>query len=750
MKTLGILLHKLDDDLARNLVRGLNTKAEQYGLRLVYFPGRQLHSPQLFNRQFNLVFDLAYRVPLDGILAVTNALQAGAYEEEIDQMLSLFQPTPLLSLNFVARDNPSIIVDNHSGCEQLYRHLIYSHGYQRIAYMRGAEGHFDEEERFSAYLLALQKAGIPFDPTLVVQGNFELEGGRRAMEELLARRVQFDVLVAANDEMAKAALAVANEQHLHVPGDFAICGFDNYLSDLGEAPLLTTIAQPLELQAQMALELLLSHMDGKPIPLVTRVPLRLVVRQTCGCVGAHLGNLPTQAQAFQGEIPSVNNHYRERIWAELDLPAERQSVYKSYLLFLEHCLRQVEKNQWMDVAIGEFAQECLACEGDISNLQSLVFYLQRHLLDICPSLRVAPAPGFVLACAEQMQKWQIVITAKLRQFQLQKQLQQQREQHLLTHHVKAPVVEFAVEAIAESLYKTFAQLRIANVVLGLYPQNFDYQLFGVDIPAQLRLLLHIRNGRLQPDAQGRPLAVEGLLGGALMGEGANQSLVVLPLFQHNRHYGLVALDMSENLQAPLEWLRQEISGLVVGVVLTEQLQQKERHLELSKHQNARLVQIAERDELTGLLNRRGFFHRAPLWLSHNTGREVLMLFIDLDGLKIINDTYGHAEGDWALSAAADLITGIFRSEDLVCRMGGDEFVVMSAGFSQQKAASLRERLYEKFMDFNSTSERDYALSCSLGLYPFTSGEARPLEELLQCADEFLYEEKRKRKLAKLN
>lgn len=743
MKTLGILLNNLDDDLARTLVRGLDTKAEEYGLRLVYFPGRFLHAPQLVDRQFNLIYDLAFRLPLDGVLVVTHAIQSGAYDDEVDQVLALFQPTPLLSLNFVARDNPSVILDNHSGCAQLYQHLLHCHGYRRIAYMRGTFNHFDEEERFDAYLDCLGQAGIAYDPRLIVQGNFDAEGGRRAMEELLARQVQFDVLVAANDQMALAALAVANEQKFHVPGDFAICGFDNFRSAVSEAPPLTTIDQPLELQAQMALELLLSHINGRPIPLITRVPLRLVVRQSCGCIGGHNGTVAV-------ELPRGPLQYREKIWAALNLPGERQPVYKSYLLFLEHCLRQVEKNAWMDASIGEFAQECLLQEGDVSQLQSLVFYLQHYLADICASVNHLPSPEFMQACAEQMQKWQIVIANKLRQFQLHKRLEEQSRHYYLTHYVKAPVSDFTLENIAESLHKTLTHLRIQDALLGLYLQGFDYQLFGVDVPAQLRPLLSLRAGKLLMPEAGQLLALEQMLAGENMRLKPEQKLVFLPIFQHSHHYGLALLDISDNPDAPLEWLRQEIVSLVVNAKLTEELNRKQRHLEISHNRNARLVQIAERDELTGLLNRRGFFHRAPLWLRNSYGGEALMLFVDLDDFKRINDSYGHSEGDAALVVAARLITSVFRREDLVCRLGGDEFVVMSAGFAPERVNLLRERLQEVFARFNLEGQKDYSLSCSLGFYPFVSDDARALEDIMRCADEMLYAEKRRRKQERLN
>jgi len=741
-KTIGVLIHRVDDDLAAALVLGLMQKAAQHDLRLVFFPGRHLHSTQLFNRQFNVLFDLAYHLPLDGILSLTNSYQAGAYEDEISQVFSLFGSTPLLSMNFVAPGNPSVIVDNRAGAELLFRHLIGIHGYRRIAYMRGADGHFDEEERFAAYLSALQKAHIPFEPALVVQGNFERDGGRRAMEELLARQVPFEALVAANDTMALAALTVAQERNLHVPGDFAICGFDNLLSAQREAPMITTVHQPMTTQVQIALELLLSHMQGNSIPLVTKVPMRLVVRQSCGCIGER-GGARQDSKAFPAEQGA---NYRERILADLGLPETRATVYKSYLLFLEHCLRQFEKSGWMDVAIGEFANECLATEGDISHLQALVFYLQRHLLDVCPSLRSAPSVGHILACAEQLQKWQLVIIDKLRAYQLSIRQREEHDAEILSRLVKTQLTDFSLAGICQLLETTLRQIGVTQCVMGLYPHSFDYQLFGVDIPRELRLMLVMVNGELDQSRPGQLIPLDVLLGETPC---INRSLVqvVLPIFHQNRHYGLLLLDMTDNPRIPLEWLRHELSSILVGAIVAEELQQQQqhlqRHLDIRNHQNARLINIVERDELTGLLNRRGFFHRAPAWVNSHGGRDIRLVFIDLDDLKKINDTHGHSEGDLALGVAASLISTSFRADDLIARLSGDEFVVLTSG--QQGEEDLRGRLYQQFDRYNQTSNLAYHLGCSLGCYSFRAEEMVSLEALVAKADQLLYEEKRRRK-----
>lgn len=752
MVTLGILLHQLDDNLARSITQALSLKAKQHDLRLVYLPSRRLHSPKQFNRQFNILFDIGAQLPFDGILSMTNSFQAGAYDDEIIQLFNRFQPLPLLSCNFAADNIPAVIIDNRMGAAQLFSHLFDDHKFQHVAYMRGPDGHFDEQERFDSYLTALRERDIPLDPSLIVQGNFDAASGRRALEILLERNVHFDVLVCANDEMAMAAMTLATERHLHVPGDFAICGFDNLRTINGEAPPITSVTLPTENQVHLAVETLLKQIRGESISMVAKVPTNLVVRHSCGCSGVRdtTHNWVPKAGSYHR---SQNLQYRERIIRSLMLSPNRESVYKSYLLFLEHCIKQFEKNTWMDSAIGEFALECLVHEGEVTSLQTLVLRMQQSLFDICPDLIGGANPIHLLACAVQMQKWQIAINNKAHQYFLTKQDENNRNREYFRDWIKTRPELQSPESLKLHIEKLFRHLGIKHAYLGQYLNRVDYQLFGIDMPSELQQWMAFGEDGIQDNSKADLLSVKHLLKLTDTPDQNACEWVILPIFQQHTHFGVMVLCLHEKISIPIEWIRSEVSRLMINAIITEELREQgdrlQTRLEMSATHNERLVRLAERDELTGLFNRRGFFHRAPFWAAAQNDADMVALFIDLDNFKTINDTHGHAEGDRALVEAATLIASVFRSEDIVCRLGGDEFVVLTCITDSTYLTTIRLRLNNAFNRYNEMSGKPYNLHCSLGSYVFSSEHAQNLEVILDKADALLYEEKRRRKETKL-
>jgi diguanylate cyclase (GGDEF)-like protein len=150
------------------------------------------------------------------------------------------------------------------------------------------------------------------------------------------------------------------------------------------------------------------------------------------------------------------------------------------------------------------------------------------------------------------------------------------------------------------------------------------------------------------------------------------------------------------------------------------------------------------DELTSLFNRRGFFTLAEqqLKIACRTGREMVLLFADLDKLKWINDTLGHAEGDRALREAAKIFQNTFRKSDIIARIGGDEFVVLAVETPENNAGILREHLQEKVDAYNSKENLPYKLSLSLGIVRFDPLAPATIDELLTRADAVMYEQKK--------
>ena len=129
---------------------------------------------------------------------------------------------------------------------------------------------------------------------------------------------------------------------------------------------------------------------------------------------------------------------------------------------------------------------------------------------------------------------------------------------------------------------------------------------------------------------------------------------------------------------------------LAGLILVAQLLIKS---EEERKQTEKVIRnLSITDDLTNLFNRRGFFTLAEqqLQIASRTGREMVLLFVDLDKLKSINDALGHAEGDQALRETATILKNSFRESDIIARIGGDEFVVLAAETPEHHADILKK------------------------------------------------------------
>jgi diguanylate cyclase (GGDEF)-like protein len=153
------------------------------------------------------------------------------------------------------------------------------------------------------------------------------------------------------------------------------------------------------------------------------------------------------------------------------------------------------------------------------------------------------------------------------------------------------------------------------------------------------------------------------------------------------------------------------------------------------------------DELTGLFNRRGFLTHARQQIDTATliRRPMLLIFVDVDGLKQINDRLGHAAGDQALVETGAVLRSTFRERDIAARLGGDEFVVLVTDASAVGAADLLDRLEHRIQALNDRPGRQYPLALSIGVARFDPASPETLEALLSEADGQMYLEKRRRR-----
>jgi diguanylate cyclase (GGDEF)-like protein len=208
-------------------------------------------------------------------------------------------------------------------------------------------------------------------------------------------------------------------------------------------------------------------------------------------------------------------------------------------------------------------------------------------------------------------------------------------------------------------------------------------------------------------------------------------------------FGLLRQDCALRTTEALHAGAQEC--LVFSDLTTDRLMRSLRQGIERQRVQQRLADLALRDELTGLYNRRGFFaigeHLRRECLRQS--RDLAIVQVDLDGLKAINDSFGHAAGDQAIAATASILRCTFRESDVVARLGGDEFVAIALDADRAAVGRVLARLEEALVQHNLRAKAPYSLSFSAGSSVLTSPERPTLNDLLDGADRALYANKRR-------
>ncbi|HEX7432652.1 MAG TPA: histidine kinase N-terminal 7TM domain-containing protein, partial [Anaerolineaceae bacterium] len=289
--------------------------------------------------------------------------------------------------------------------------------------------------------------------------------------------------------------------------------------------------------------------------------------------------------------------------------------------------------------------------------------------------------------------------------------------------------------------------------IGIGWAMFRYRLFELAPIARDALIEHLSDGVFVLDDQSRlvdanPVALK-FLGWSQppIGQYADQAFstwkdlrdgcqttgMVDPVkieIQHVKGSESVFFDI--NITALHDEMGRGIGRLIVIHDITERKQLEEQLRELS------LV-----DELTGLSNRRGFYVLATqlIHMAERMNSKAAVIFADMDGMKSINDTFGHAEGDQALVDTANLLRSTSRSSDILARLGGDEFVILAIETNDHLAEVMLDRLKSQLEAFNTQESRKYPISVSFGVAHYDPEHPSSVDEVMVEADKAMYEQK---------
>ncbi len=192
------------------------------------------------------------------------------------------------------------------------------------------------------------------------------------------------------------------------------------------------------------------------------------------------------------------------------------------------------------------------------------------------------------------------------------------------------------------------------------------------------------------------------------------------------------------------WLFHQAAPTADGLAVTV------RDVSSRKRDELRLRRACLTDDLTRLYNRRGFMALAEqhLRIARRQGKDAVVMYVDMDEFKQLNDSHGHATGDRALMAVSRLLRSTVRDCDVVARMGGDEFTILALDADVMGARAIQKRLDERLALFNASGELPMPLSLTVGHTRVRPSDTSSVSELLARADQLLYARKRRRQMTK--
>ncbi|HEX2736133.1 MAG TPA: substrate-binding domain-containing protein [Polyangiaceae bacterium] len=325
-RTIGVLVDYIDSwqgGYETQLRGAFEAECRRLDLNLLLIVGRSAEHTDAAGRAHNEIYRLINAQHIDGLILVSSVLAAFSGREGVERLCRSLPKLPMCSIGLELTDVPSVILDNRAGMVSLMDHLLAEHSRQRIAFIGGPLHSPDACVRMDVYLEALQSARLPIDPKLLVAADFSRGGGMDAMKQILASGASFDAVVAANDAMALGALDVLKSMGCRVPRDVAVTGFDDLTLSRYAAVPLTTVRQPMEYMASVALRSVYRQLQGKSVDPVRRLVAEFIQRQSCGCGPKRLVRPEVTQPSALGPARFVDRHadrLSEVLIREVELP----------------------------------------------------------------------------------------------------------------------------------------------------------------------------------------------------------------------------------------------------------------------------------------------------------------------------------------------------------------------------------------------------------------------------------------------
>lgn len=757
-KNIGLLVSELENEFTASICKGAISAAKELDFNIFIFPGMYINPSYVdvertkYDYQHNVLFSYAGIQDLDVLLVDVGTICTNISDEEKKAFLDQFS-IPVITIASRVEGYPSIRFNNVAGLADGIQHLLEEHACQRIGFVSGPKTSDDANERLQVYRLVLEKNGIAYDEDRVVYGNFS-EYVDNEVRELLDKNPDLDAIVFANDMMAFGAYRVFKERGIQIGKDISVMGFDNAPCAASMEPSLTTVkadAAELGYHAVVVYQDLLSYPTEEAL-----VDSIFVQRDSCGCSGKGFQNLHLKLEHFIRDeqfslvLEELYSFLFERNKMQHGASEIKDAVAR-YVIFVREKIIKAEGNQkdWEGLSshMKKLTRMELKPYTDTSKIFSLFDYMYDLFMDVSDS-------------SEE----KIVISELYKTFYrdtinlIRKNYSDKKDSTMwfnrITNMINRDVLNFSVgdDRVYNSISDKLISLNYRSFYLCLFDKPVvherDAKTFVQD---RIHIRSYLKDGVVHsPTPEQMNLSTKGFITDLYPQQAKDGVVIVSVMYSAKEQYGLLIHEISDNSDNYMNYIypiNSQISAAISTLDLLKNkdviMSQLEESLNKIKESNMILDELSKSDELTHIYNRRGFLTTAQHQIANpkNKGKSAMVIFADMNNLKIVNDKFGHEEGDYSLKLIATILKEALP-KGIVGRFGGDEFAAFTLLEPREGIKQIRDRIKELTQKYNDNNDKEYYVSMSVGTAVFKCNEKIQLKDLMDQADVDLYLEKK--------
>lgn len=759
---IGIFTCHIDNDYANEVCKGAEFAAKELDCNLIVFPGMFLNASfydpanQLYDYQYNSIFYYAHPECLDALIISVGSISSFLSEKDMTTFLSHFDGIPILTLETKLPGYPCIKTDNAMGMRSIMEHLIESHGRKHICFVAGKEDNTDSNQRLAIYKEMMARHNLPVTDSMIVRGDFS-EYCRDEVSELINNNPDMDAIVFANDQMATGGYSVLKENGIRIGDTVSVTGFDDSPSSVNLDPPLTTVnINSSELGYRAVKSAVRLAITGSTHSETLRS--HFIKRMSCCCrLRTEKDVVPEGAHLFDYDVPHIIELLDDCLFGEIADTFYAPKVISSFNEIIIDIVTSIKSSVTPEISDYSIIDKLkLALTSEITSFYSVqkIAYMFREFTSIMTSCELSAENRL------WFNRLNVNVTNTISLFisnQLYGKMQQNRMMGWSSIYITRDTLTYG-----DDLNKTY--LSILNKLMslgynGAYIYTYDDDIKLTDagnwiVPKSLFLQSYFNPSNCQVlFGESRRIPSGDIFDNEYTYYDQRFTSVIVPIFTNEEHHGIFICNTDVANFGSIYSTSLQLGAALKYMTLLREQNIIQEQLKMSFNEihekNELLNHLSTSDELTGIYNRRGFMERVEYYMNipSNRGMKAILLFADMDSLKVVNDKFGHKDGDFALRNIANILTRSFGPHDVIGRIGGDEFVCFAFIDDSEYINEVQRKITEYSAELNASCGKPYFIEMSVGVTEFICNGEQKIEDLLSQADTALYSNKKYKRMS---